>query len=161
MEGILGLILYFLGSPGGAFLRCAKEFMMRFLGPCWYSTHFLPDICFDFEVFMVLRQQVPGISPMPSSAGLIFDRRPFLSVSRWPPTVSYQPRTCRWKSNTSMTACRRISLWWLRFWPTSTPAEDVDRFTTGRPKRPACSTEWPRSVNHLKKRNQCSRAPAR
>lgn len=55
MEGILGLILYFLGSPGGAFLWCPKEFIMRFLGPCWYSTHFLPDICFDFEVFMVLR----------------------------------------------------------------------------------------------------------
>lgn len=60
MVGILVLILYFLGSPGG-FLQCPKEFIMRFLGPCWYSTHFLPDICFDFEVFMVLKVAGPTV----------------------------------------------------------------------------------------------------
>ena len=52
------------------------------------------------------------------------------------------------------TASRRISLWWLPFWLTSTPVEDVDRSTTGWPRHPACSTEWPRCVHPLRQESQ-------
>lgn len=69
-----------------------------------------------------------------------------LWISRWPPMASFQLRTCRWRSNMSTTASLQTSLWWLRSWPTLTPAEDGDRFTTGWPRLRLYSTEWPRSV---------------
>ncbi|XP_029371675.1 nidogen-2 isoform X2 [Echeneis naucrates] len=70
---------------------------------------------------------------------------PSSSSSMWPPTASYQPRTCRWKSNTLTMASQQISLSWPRSWLTLTPAGDKDRFTTESQRHQAYSTEWPSS----------------
>lgn len=69
-----------------------------------------------------------------------------LCFFRWPPMVSYQPRTCQWKSSMLTMASLQTSPWSLRFWLTLTPVEDGDRFTTGWLRPPASWTEWHRCV---------------
>lgn len=134
--------MWFLGSTRGfqQFMR-GYEFIRRFpglmmvfqvfLGGSWVFIWVLKYSGFDWDISLAANGLV-----------LMHD-----SLYRWPPTASFQPRNCQWRSSTLMMTSLQISLRWHRSWQILTPAEGEDRSTTGWLKHPVCSTEWPRSVS--------------